>query len=64
MRIGVSPHMQNWQAWEQPRYGFTVQLNGTRAWVGTLLSADLAWTSWKRVLRASGASKRRMTASW
>ncbi len=36
---------QKWQAWEQPRYGLTVQRNGTADFAGTRLSALFARTS-------------------
>ena len=55
------------QAWEQPRYGLIVQLNGMREEAGSLLITERAWISknvmpWKpgvptRVVTA-GASKR------
>ena len=35
------------QAWEQPRYGFTVQSKGIELAAGTRFSADFAVTSWK-----------------
>ena len=51
------------QACVHPRYGLTVQLNGTRESPGTWFSADLVWISWKRMSSASGASNVRVTAS-
>ena len=46
-----------------PRYGLTVQANGTREPTGTWFSADFVWISWKRMSSASGASNVRVTAS-
>ena len=40
-----------------------VQRNGIRERSGTALIADFAWTSWKRMPSASGASKVRTTGS-
>jgi hypothetical protein len=42
------------QAWLQPRYGLTVQLNGIAEPPGTLFSAERASTSWNTMPANSG----------
>ena len=50
----MEPARQYTQAWEHPRYGLTVQRNGTGELPGTRLSTDLASTSWNTVPANSG----------